>query len=506
MAIYKFPNLASQAKPNTQQQYYEGLQRPNPRGNMLGNHNLSAFGKPIANIGINNKDQRVMFDQNTGQFMLDGSPVTADDNRRWGSAGRDVTTFRNSGAPNLYADRFDPRYYERFFSGQDEAGDRYDYRLRPEYADRLGDRIQLGQLGVGGGGEVIDPSLVEFDDEFGLVTSAGNIKEPNGTFMNEGGGLMALLALGGAGAIGAAGGFGGLGAGTGSVTTPGLMEGVATGYTAPAMSATPNVMGATGTVGDLTAVGAGSGVGTGGYVAGATPPMDMLGGYMPGASGAIPVGNLTVTGSSALLPGNVAGPAVSVATPNLMQTMGGYTPPTMLPAPTAQIAGMPLWAQIGGNLAGMFANNYLAGRAQSGMNAAADRADPFGQANRQRAANLLWQLYQDPTSVQNTPGYQFALQQGQQGISRRGASTGYYRSPNLDYQLMEFNQGLASRTFNQERDALMQMAGVQFNPGTAGSLMAQGVTSGNNMRAAGATQGISAFGDVMNYLFGGGNG
>lgn len=153
-----------------------------------------------------------------------------------------------------------------------------------------------------------------------------------------------------------------------------------------------------------------------------------------------------------------------------------------------------------GRLVGGLASNYLASRNDRNTSAAADRADPYGPY-REDAAQRLQRLMQDPSYVQNLPGYQFRQQQGEQGIQRSAANKGYFRSPNMLYDLSKFNSGLAEQAYNQEFTNLARLAGVDINPGTAGNIMQSGNQQSTNMRAGSFNSFLGAGGNVLDWLF-----
>lgn len=109
---------------------------------------------------------------------------------------------------------------------------------------------------------------------------------------------------------------------------------------------------------------------------------------------------------------------------------------------------------------------------QLGMDAA-NRADPFGKY-RGFYGDRLQQLYNDPSQIENTPGYKFALNQAMNATSSKLASQGMLGSSQMQNALASEASGLAQQTWNQERNALMQMAGSQFDPANAGRFMMQG--------------------------------
>lgn len=104
---------------------------------------------------------------------------------------------------------------------------------------------------------------------------------------------------------------------------------------------------------------------------------------------------------------------------------------------------------------------------------AADRSDPFGKY-RGYYGDRLRSLYDDPSQIENTPGYKFALNQALNATGSKLASQGFLGSTQMQNALVAQASGLAQQTFNQERNALMQMAGSQFDPANAGRMMMEG--------------------------------
>lgn len=104
---------------------------------------------------------------------------------------------------------------------------------------------------------------------------------------------------------------------------------------------------------------------------------------------------------------------------------------------------------------------------------AADRSDPFGKY-RGFYGDQLRSLYDDPSNIENTPGYKFTLNQALNATRSQLASQGLLGSAEMQNGLATQAAGLASQTWNQERNALMNMAGAQFDPANAGRFMMQG--------------------------------
>ena len=64
------------------------------------------------------------------------------------------------------------------------------------------------------------------------------------------------------------------------------------------------------------------------------------------------------------------------------------------------------------------------------------------------ASNKLNTLLQNPSSIESTPGYQWAYNQGLQAVNRTAAAKGQLGSGNRLYDLTKFGQGLASQTYD----------------------------------------------------------
>ena len=140
-----------------------------------------------------------------GRLLMDGKPIP----NLYGSVGSNVTDVSTAAQGAYGRDSYDPRFYEAYQYGDGDAGMQTGYRLRPEVAQRLGDRIQLGSSGVGGYGEVSDPSQVQWDPEFGAITNRRNIRAPDdGGLYNAmanyviPGATMAAIGTGAAGMLG----------------------------------------------------------------------------------------------------------------------------------------------------------------------------------------------------------------------------------------------------------------------------------------------------------------
>lgn len=79
----------------------------------------------------------------------------------------------------------------------------------------------------------------------------------------------------------------------------------------------------------------------------------------------------------------------------------------------------------------------------------------------------------------NSPGYQFAQQQGQQAINRGAAASGNLYSSNTLANLSNYSSGLASQQYNNYVQQLFGIAGLGGSASTAGG--AQAITGANNV-------------------------
>ncbi len=480
MAIYnKFPNLARQTENPINMSYYGGLSKPNPIGNSLGNQSISqlkptnnqlkpqptqTFGSDFQNkLGGNG----FVYDPTTGFGTYNGQQLGNEGRRNpviWGRVGQYLSPAGATYGTSSWDDfarraAAAPEYWEPYteYTGGD-AGDSYtNYRLRPEVQQRLNGRVQVEQLGSGGYSELINPAAVEWDDEFGLLTSPDNIAGPdNGPDWLQPRNLAGLAAaFAGASMLGYVPGFEGVPglAGAGAGTTPAHMSTMLEGY---------------------------GGAGAGGAGAGGAS----LGTYGTMTAG-LDGGGLALAPSTGV--GAAAGVGTGAGAPTLMETLfGSGGVGSFLQSPAGIVAGALL-------------NNQLTNRYNRDAQGAADRADPFGQYRQQFAQRLI-DLYKDPSSIENTPGYQFRRDQGEQAIERQAAKRGYFRSPNMLFDLSKFNSGLAQQAYNQEIQNLMALSGANQSGGTAGQILAGSATRSNNMRASTLGDLLDAGGSIVDWI------
>lgn len=108
--------------------------------------------------------------------------------------------------------------------------------------------------------------------------------------------------------------------------------------------------------------------------------------------------------------------------------------------------------------------SYQTGKAQQeGAQQAMGMMNPFAP-HRAGYAKRLNQLYADPSSITETPGYKFQLDQGMQALNRTSAAKGGRLSGGALVEAQKFGQGLASQMRQQEIQNLSMLSGAGFGP------------------------------------------
>ena len=514
MSIYNFPRLYDNTNQSPTTNYYSGLNRPNPVGNSLGNRTTSTnTGNPINTSGLPNsglpnrnlsggvpQNQYVMntagdvrYNRQTGMPEFknqDGSWTPATNEQTGPGSRRDPRMYGNSGGSIRFnygmgqSNNLD-KYYGTESVWDDNAGGmvtRNSWNLKPEWEQRLNGRQQIEQGGLGGYNEVIDPNAdVEWDDEFGFVTKKNNIGADD-QFNTNAANLVRLASVGIP--IAMMGGY-----------VPGI-EG--------AFGAAPAAGSIPGAVGDAEQILASEsllGPTTTPYNPITAPPgLDLTGppGPYSGEPFTGPPTGPPPMPTSGPPPVDIPPTMPNMPPPPSLPDMSTYTPSSSNGFPFRDAF------RLGSSIYGAQANRGLSDQYRTDINNAANRADPVGQANRDRANARLWELYDDPSSIENTPGYRFAREQGEQGVQRAAAGKGYFRSPNMLYNLSKFNQGLAQQTYEKEINRLLQMAGYNWNPTGAGTILANGAQGNYNAGANRYSSYIDAGDSAWRLLFGSG--
>lgn len=114
----------------------------------------------------------------------------------------------------------------------------------------------------------------------------------------------------------------------------------------------------------------------------------------------------------------------------------------------------------------------------------------LGATSANNLANLLQKGFSAPTLAQaeQTPGYQFNLQQGTQAINENAAATGNLLSGNTGTALEKYGQGLATTTYQQAYQNALNQYTANYQSllgGTNAGLQSTGQLTGANLATAG---------------------
>lgn len=121
--------------------------------------------------------------------------------------------------------------------------------------------------------------------------------------------------------------------------------------------------------------------------------------------------------------------------------------------------------------------------------------------------SVMQQKFQfDPSNLQNTPGYQFALQQGQKAIQNSMTSRGLGLSGAQLKGASDFATGLAQQTYNDQYNNALSTFNTNYQTGAnnVNNLM-QLLQTGQNSAAQTGVQGLNAANSAGNYLTSGAN-
>ena len=111
--------------------------------------------------------------------------------------------------------------------------------------------------------------------------------------------------------------------------------------------------------------------------------------------------------------------------------------------------------------------------------AAQAQFQPYAQAGQTALANLQAPALE---ALQNDPGYQFRLQQGQQALDRSLAARGLSQSGAALKAAQEYGQGLADQTYNDYFSRQAQLANLGY--GGASGLGSLNIGLGDAQAAA----------------------
>lgn len=191
-------------------------------------------------------------------------------------------------------------------------------------------------------------------------------------------------------------------------------------------------------------------------------------------------------------------------------------------------------AVVGGAIVGGVASNMAAGKQANAAGKAADqsaeaaaqmRADltPYNNLGQQ-AINPLWsamgynvddkgnvtqnpsatlqqQFKFDPANLENTPGYQFTLQQGLKGTNNALAAQGLGLSGAQAKGLSQYTTGLANQTYGDQYNRALSTYNTNYQVASNNVNNLQNlVNTGQNSAAQSGQQGVQAANNAGNYL------
>ena len=164
------------------------------------------------------------------------------------------------------------------------------------------------------------------------------------------------------------------------------------------------------------------------------------------------------------------------------------------------VANLVKYATTGSQLIGGLGKMFGGAQAlQQGRQVQPGQADPFSAYRPQYAAQLQ-NLMNNPNSVTQTPGYQFNLSQGLQGLQAQQAAQGRLVSGGALLQGQQFGQNLAQQSYADQLKTLMALSGASQSPATGAAAM-QNVGASNLGSTLGGWQSIAGgFGQVSNPL------
>lgn len=413
----------------------------------------------------------------------------------------------------------DPRYWISTTTPPDESGNSYTvHRLRPEVLARLKGRVQIPQAGLGGYQEVKDPSKLEWDPEFGYLTTVDNIGPQDRENARRWGNFM-MIAMGSVIGGAALSHSGLLGGSAGNPTPGGTTGGTAAGATGGT--------GATGAVGATGATGAATGA-TGAVNMGT---INVVGRALP-AAGGLSTGAVAGGAVGAGLTANaLANPNTTTNQPNTTQNntnQPGSTPPNPpanTPTGLEQVwngvkyvwNGVKWVAQALGVVNALSGNRILpSGRDgpasgddgtvnslirgalgvwdsnrnrqqyENEYREAADTAD----YNRQYRPDYLARLHEfmlNPERALNDPTYRAVRERGLTDLERRLNARGFNFSGNELGELTKYGQELDWKQIERERSALMEGSKLG-DPTAAANILSRGASDSyrsRNNRSAG---------------------
>ena len=141
---------------------------------------------------------------------------------------------------------------------------------------------------------------------------------------------------------------------------------------------------------------------------------------------------------------------------------------------------------------------------QNAGNTASARFDPYANTGRQANTQLMALLNGDMSSFQQSPGYQFAIDEGRKMVDNSGAAAGMtFSGPQLK-ALMQQGQGMANQEYGQYFNRLLNLSNQGMNAaGNQGNIdmnTADGVASMKTGAAGARASGYMAKANMKSAL------
>lgn len=148
---------------------------------------------------------------------------------------------------------------------------------------------------------------------------------------------------------------------------------------------------------------------------------------------------------------------------------------------------------IWGDLLNFGMSTYANTQSQDALQEGFEQQNPWSK-NQDAMGQKLMALLNDPSSIRDTPGYQFKLDQGTDAMRAQQAASGNRYSGRAMEEAAQFGTGLADQMYNQEMDRYAKLAGAyQGNTG--------GIETGMGQSQIGQQQSFNT-GYFLNSLFG----
>lgn len=132
--------------------------------------------------------------------------------------------------------------------------------------------------------------------------------------------------------------------------------------------------------------------------------------------------------------------------------------------------------------------------------------DGSGNVSQNPNATLQQTFQFDPNNLENTPGYQFTLQQGLKGTNNALAAQGLGLSGAQAKGLSQYTTGLANQTYGDQYNRALSTFNTNYQVAANNVNNLQNlVNTGQNSAAQSGQQGVQAANSAGNYLTQGGN-